>query len=203
MLPAGRPVTQYLPPGSPGYRNVGLYGVHPDLARARKLAGRGRHHAVLVTCSKAPCPQWGAIIRDDLRKIGIGVTVVESADFFPKEPYDLHFLFWGPDYPDPANVLNPLLLGNQSPPRGVNFSYFDNPVYNRRLEAAAELTGPAREAAYARLDADLTGKEAPMIAFDSLFARDLFSARMGCQIYQPQYGMDLAALCVRRPAGGA
>ena len=115
---------------------------------------------MLVTCSKAPCPQWGAIIRDDLRKIGIGVTVVESADFFPKEPYDLHFLFWGPDYPDPANVLNPLLLGNQSPPRGVNFSYFDNPVYNRRLEAAAELTGPAREAAYARLDADLTGKEA-------------------------------------------
>ena len=42
-----------------------------------------------------------------------------------------------------------------------------------------------------------------MLGDAALFARDLFSARMGCQIYQPQYGMDLAALCVRRPAGGA
>jgi hypothetical protein len=29
-------------------------------------------------------------------------------------------------------------------------------------------------------------------------ARDLFSARIGCQTYQPLYGVDLAALCVRR-----
>jgi hypothetical protein len=27
---------------------------------------------------------------------------------------------------------------------------------------------------------------------------DFFSARMGCQIYNPVYGMDLAALCIRR-----
>jgi hypothetical protein len=28
-------------------------------------------------------------------------------------------------------------------------------------------------------------------------SRDFFSARIGCQVYQPVYGMDLAALCLR------
>jgi hypothetical protein len=28
--------------------------------------------------------------------------------------------------------------------------------------------------------------------------RDLFSARIGCQIHQPLYGIDLAALCIKR-----
>ena len=29
-------------------------------------------------------------------------------------------------------------------------------------------------------------------------ASDLFSARIGCQTYQPLYGIDLATLCVRQ-----
>lgn len=28
--------------------------------------------------------------------------------------------------------------------------------------------------------------------------QDFFSTRIGCQLYQPIYGMDLGALCVRR-----
>jgi hypothetical protein len=28
--------------------------------------------------------------------------------------------------------------------------------------------------------------------------RNFFSARIGCQLYQPVYGTDLGALCVRR-----
>jgi hypothetical protein len=28
-------------------------------------------------------------------------------------------------------------------------------------------------------------------------SRDFFSARSGCQVYQPVYGIDLAALCLR------
>jgi hypothetical protein len=36
-----------------------------------------------------------------------------------------------------------------------------------------------------------------MLAFANETARDFFSARVGCQIYQPVYGIDLAALCIR------
>jgi hypothetical protein len=37
-----------------------------------------------------------------------------------------------------------------------------------------------------------------MIAFGIALNRDLFSARIACQTYQPIYGMDLAALCIKR-----
>jgi hypothetical protein len=35
-----------------------------------------------------------------------------------------------------------------------------------------------------------------MAAIGVWLNRDLFSARIGCQIYQPVYGIDLAALCL-------
>ena len=77
------------------------------------------------------------------------------------------------------------------------------PVARRRLAAArsvpaARLSGPPRYAAYARLDADLVSRAAPLVAFGVFVVRDWFSARTGCQVFQPAYGMDLAALCVPR-----
>jgi hypothetical protein len=71
-------------------------------------------------------------------------------------------------------------------------------MYYRRLEAAARLSGTARYDAYATLDADLARNAAPMVAWATSTSADLFSARVGCQIYQPVYGMDIAALCLRR-----
>ena len=113
--------------------------------------------------------------------------------------WDIGFLGWIADYLDPSQFLNPLLRTATRPSEKVgNFAHFDDPVYNRRLDAAARLTGPARYDAYARLDADLAGKAAPMIAFGDALNRDLFSARIRCQIYQPIYGMDLASLCIKR-----
>jgi YVTN family beta-propeller protein len=205
-FPPHRPTDQYLAPTMPGYRNVSLYPLHGDIARARRLAGPGRHHANLLICDRAPCPQWAAIVRSNLAKIGIDVTVQEVPlpVMFAREgrrdaDYDIAFLAWFPDLPDPHNVLNKLLRGNNLPAaQNVNVSLFDDPVYNRRLDAAARLTGPARYAAYAKLDADLAGKAAPMIAFGLPLTRDFFSARIGCQVFQPTYGMDLAALCVER-----
>jgi hypothetical protein len=70
-----------------------------------------------------------------------------------------------------------------------------NATYNRRFEAAANLSGAERYRAYARLDADLTRDAAPMLIFGNESSRDFFSARIGCQTYQPTSGMDLAALC--------
>ena len=37
----------------------------------------------------------------------------------------------------------------------------------------------------------------PAIYFGNGLAQDLFSARTGCQLYQPLEGMDLGALCIR------
>lgn len=115
------------------------------------------------------------------------------------EPFDLATIGWGADYPDPADFLNLLLDGRSIRPKGnVNYSYFDDPRYNRRLEAAARLEGPRRYQAYARLDVELARDAAPWVALANATNREFFSARMGCEVYQPVYGIDLAALCIRR-----
>jgi ABC-type oligopeptide transport system substrate-binding subunit len=202
-----RPTDQYLPPDIPGYRDARIYPLGgPDLARATRLAGPGRRHATLIACNVAACLQWARIVRANLAKIGIDVHIEELsfAQMFERERdadanWDIGFLPWIADYLDPSQFLNPLLRTATRPSEtGSKFAHFDDPVYNRRLDAAARLSGTARYEAYAGLDADLAGKAAPMIAFGVPLNRDLFSARIGCQIYQPVYGMDLAALCIKR-----
>jgi hypothetical protein len=37
----------------------------------------------------------------------------------------------------------------------------------------------------------------PQINFANVIQQDFFSARIGCQLYQPMVGMDLGALCIR------
>ena len=65
------------------------------------------------------------------------------------------------------------------------------------MAAAGRLTGDARLRAFARLDRDLAKRAAPAAAFGSLTYNHFLSARMGCQVLHPLYGLDLAALCVR------
>ena len=74
---------------------------------------------------------------------------------------------------------------------------FDDPEYKRKLEAAAQLSGTPRYLAYGKLDADLARNAAPWAAIGNGVSRDFFSARTGCQVFHPIYGMDLAALCIR------
>jgi ABC-type oligopeptide transport system substrate-binding subunit len=115
------------------------------------------------------------------------------------EPFDAALVGWVADYPDPADFLNQLVYGPRIEPRdNVNFSYFDDPAYNGRLGAAARLSGPRRYLAYAALDADLARKAAPFVAIANDSELDFFSARVGCQVFQPVYGVDLAALCIRK-----
>ena len=201
-----RPTDQYLAPGLPGFHDATIYPLGGDLTRARRLAGRRHHHAVLIVDKNSPYLQRAQIVQSNLAKIGIEVDIqaLSVSEKFKREAHadanwDLSPTGWTPDFPDPSNVLNPLLRGNHLPPAlNENYAHFDDPAYNRRLDAAARLTGPARYTAYANLDNDLAGKAAPMAAIGVWLNRDLLSARVGCQIYQPIYGFDLAALCLRK-----
>jgi hypothetical protein len=37
----------------------------------------------------------------------------------------------------------------------------------------------------------------PVINFANVVGQDFFSARIGCQLFQPVEGVDLGALCIR------
>jgi hypothetical protein len=49
----------------------------------------------------------------------------------------------------------------------------------------------------AALDRDVADQAAPLAPAVSGAHTDFFSARIGCQVEDPVYGIDLAALCVR------
>ncbi len=192
-----RPTDQYLPPGMPGFTDVQIYPLTPDAATAKRLAGGKPRSAVLYTCNVSPCDQLAQIVKANLAAIGIDLQVktFPLRAMFERlsrkgEPFDLAAVGWIADYPDPANFLNVLLLSG--------IPTLDDPAYKRKLAAAARLSGPARYLAYGKLDADLARNAAPWVAIGNLTSHDFFSARMGCQIFHPVYGMDLAALCLRK-----
>lgn len=203
------PTDQYLPPGVRGFREARIYASRADVGAALQLVDERRGKAVLYSCPLL-CAQPAREVQRMLGAIGIQVEIEElSFDALRQrlgtrgEPYDLIISAWSADYPDPALYLEPLFGLAEIHPAGsarggVNVSLFDDPAYQRRLAAARRLSGARRDRAYGTLDVDLAREAAPMVALATTTRQDFFSARMGCQVYHPVYGMDLAALCVRR-----
>jgi YVTN family beta-propeller protein len=197
-----RPTDDFLPPGVPGHTDVHVYPLTQDLIKARTLArGHAGTTVVLYTCNASPCGEQAQIIKTDLAAIGLRVEVkaFPTGTLFTKlatrgEPFDIGWAEFAPDYLDPDAMLNTLLE------EGTVIPTFDDPAYRARLATAARLTGTRRYLTYARLDADLVRNAAPLIAFGNNSYHDLFSKRMGCQTYVPAYGIDLAALCIKRTA---
>jgi YVTN family beta-propeller protein len=191
------PTDHYLPPGMPGYSHADVYPLTPDLRKAKALAHGAGRTAVLYTCDIPSCAEQAEILKTELAAIGIDLQVkkfpvvamwVRLAK--PGEPFDITTFGWMSGYPDPAGMLSDMLEG------GAPYPTFDDPVWRRRLAAAAQLNGPARYLAYGKLDLDLARHAAPLIAFGNAISSDFFSRRIGCETYGV-YGMDLAALCIR------
>jgi hypothetical protein len=97
---------------------------------------------------------------------------------------------------DPAQVLD-IFDGSTITADNNNISYLNDPAFDRQLHAAAALSGARRYRTYSQLALELERDLAPAAAFAANASRDFFSARMGCQLYQPVYGIDLAAPCLR------
>jgi YVTN family beta-propeller protein len=194
------PTDDYLPPGVPGYRDLKIYPLHPDLRKARALArGHAGATVVMYTCDLITCAANAQVVKTDLGAIGLNVVVKEFPPTVlfqklatPGEPWDIGHANWSADYPDPDNFLNLLLETNTLMPK------FEDPAWAAKLAAAARLTGVRRYLAYGKLDEDLLRTAAPFAAYDNLAIHDLTSARIGCRIETAVYGVDVAALCIRR-----
>jgi YVTN family beta-propeller protein len=207
-LPAtARPTDQYIPPGIPGFEDAAIYPLGgPDLATARRLAGRGRRDATLYTCTNPNCARNAQTLRQNLRAIGIELDVrqVPEPVLFrlpgdPRAPYDLITHGYVADYADPFNFIN-LLFAPGSKLRSPVISL--GRAFEARMAATARLTGARRLHAYARLDRDLAAGPAPAAAFANGTVKHFFAPRVGCQFEHPIYGIDLAALCIKDDGGG-
>jgi YVTN family beta-propeller protein len=188
----------YLPPGVPGFRDEHVYPLVPDFAKARRLAGGGRHTAVLYCLFDGGSPRAARIIANNLARIGIDVRVhCMPGDAFytrmldPNDPWDMVIDGWA-GLDDPGEFLNGFARRD-----AFNASHLDDSRIDALINDAARRSGLARAFAYARVDHTLVRDAAPWIAFANENKHDFFSARIGCQLYQPLNGMDLGALCIR------
>jgi YVTN family beta-propeller protein len=199
-LIGGEPISHYVPPAIPGSLPTTVYplGV-PDVAQARKLTGGVHAHATLVTCNTEACTQTAQVIQNDLGMIGIAVDVIAlpidaattriAAD---TGPWDIGWTSWSMDYADPSDYIS----GMFDPSLQLTLGGFDEPGWEIAIRHARTLTGANRLAVYGTLDDALARGAAPAIAWSTKPARDFFSSRVGCETYQPIYGMDLGQLCV-------
>jgi YVTN family beta-propeller protein len=190
---------QYLPPAMPGFADVEVYPLTPDVAAARRLTRGRRATAVLYVCELAPCPQYAQIISENLRAIGIEteVRVFPFRELLSRlarkgEPFDLVYMGNTTSSPDPGGFFLGLLTGTL-----IRATSDADVPFRDKLEAAARLTGRRRSRAYAELDAELARTDAPWVAIATQAQHDFFSARMGCHLHHPIYGVDFGALCVR------
>jgi len=201
-----QPTDQYLQSGIPGFRDTHVYPLTPDLARAKRLARGHGGRAVLYAGVEPGAREEAQLIKAELAPIGITVEIKSFSSFAVGTfagrrgaPFDMALTAWFPAFADPAEILNDLFDGRSiRSTANSNLSYFNDPTYNRKLAAAARLDGPRRYAAYRALEADLLRNAAPAAPLYNFAQSDYFSARIGCQVYQPIYWTDLAALCLKQ-----
>jgi ABC-type transport system substrate-binding protein len=193
---------QHLPPAVPGYRNARIYPLGgPDLRRARALAAghtRGGK-AVLYTCTEPDyCVAPAQVLQHNLKAIGIDVQVKQFpfGVYFQKaatlgEPYDIILLGWVGGYNDPREFMQ--LFDSRT--GAENYSRFHSPLYNRLLDRAGRLSGPARYRAYGDLDVRLARDAAPAVPYAVYKTSAFVSKRVGCVVMNPYF--DLTAVCLK------
>jgi peptide/nickel transport system substrate-binding protein len=204
---AGKVTDQILPPGVNGYKPVKAYPMSaPDFTKAKSLMGSLSGQTVTLYTSTSPIALLRAqIIQADMQQVGVNVSVKAYSrsvqiqkEGTKGEPFDMTTEGWIADYADPYDFINILLSGDSiHASNNNNVAYFNDPGFNAKMLSASKLFGSARTNAYAQLDSDITTQAAPWAATHNFLERDFYSSRIGGQVYQPTYGMDLGALFVR------
>jgi len=161
--------------------------------------------AVLYTCNQQPCPDRAAVIQQELKAIGINVQIKEfdrGVQFTKEgnkgEPFDIADEGWIADYYDAYDFINILLNGEIIPETGGNnFSFFNDPSFNKRMDDANQLTGEERDKTYGQIATDLAKGPAPWASRATGTNIDFFGPKIGCQVNQGSYGFALNTLCIR------
>ena len=189
------PTDQFLPPYLPGYVDRELYALDgSDLDEARAMM-RGRSVTVVmpVQAGNDRSRQEAEVVRSNLGSIGIVVEIeevrnVHGAVWEGSEDFDLVALEWSGGDWDTATYLIQILSETMPPswlPEGVS----------DRLEALSGLTGVERRSTAAALADELATDEVPIAATLSGTAPMLLGPSLGCRVFLPFVGLDLASLC--------
>jgi len=205
---AGKRTDQILPPGMSGFRDADIYPLKgPNFNFAKKLASGSTRDGKIVyyTSNTSVSAAVAQIVQFDLKQIGLDVEIKQFAravqiqkEGTRGEPFDITSEGWIADYADPFDFINVLLSGDSlHDSNNNNISYFNDPTYNKKMLAAAKLSGAARYSTYGALDVDISKNAAPWAARANNNDRILVSKRLGCFTFNAIYSVDLAAVCIK------
>ena len=199
---AGQPWTHIFNPGVPGWKDVSIY--KQDVSKAKKLAkGHFKSGSINVgfRSSGTVNPAQSQIVKRDLQRLGFNASKITMKGFSGADIYDAMghrntdldmgvSMGWCSDYPDPYDWINILLYGKSiQAENNVNYSYFNDPKWNKKMEQAARLVGPKRLQVYGQLDLDIMNQAAPMAIERTYNNRYVFSKRVNPKslVYQGIY----------------
>jgi ABC-type oligopeptide transport system substrate-binding subunit len=202
----GKRTDQILPPAMT--KDVSLYPLRgADPNGAKRLMGQAAtkpDKLVLYTANRGARVIRAQVLQFNLKQVGIDLDVRQFARAVQHEKcatrgedFDLCDEGWLVDYADPVTFFEPLLNGkNIQQTSNSNESYFNDPVYNRRIEQTSAMPlGAKRTQAWASLDADIMKNAVPWAPFLTVTNRDFVSKSTGCYLYHPVWEFDLAAAC--------
>jgi peptide/nickel transport system substrate-binding protein len=195
-----QPTDRLIPPAVGGGGGSIAFADEPDLAAARRLAGRGkRRTATLYFCGEPVGRRIAEIVRANLDRIGIDVRIDRSLGCLrgpePKRlaAADLQLVTRADAAADPAPFVE-LPLGDAFSAPG----YWRDARLRKQIESARALRGAERTAVYSRLAEELVRDAVPVTVFASFVTPEFFSARVGCKLTQGALNAaDLGALCMR------
>lgn len=187
-----------LSPAMPEFYNFELAEVLPyNPEKAKELlkeAGYSDLHLTMTLPSAYPLHvQTGEIIADQLRRVGIDVTIeiVEWGTWleqvYTQRRYDLSIVGLTGKL-DPHTILNRYVSTNSR-----NFTNFNSPEFDQLIIAGVSSTAEERKAIYDQAQAILTEQVAGVFIMDPLQLNVMNAAIKGWQSY-PVYVVDVAAL---------
>jgi ABC-type transport system substrate-binding protein len=167
------PWTHLIPPGFPGSvmkRALQPYGIHSNIDKARQVAAGhyGDGHVVLAYRAGGPRNQRVDLVRRDLTRLGLNVTLAPFSDYPPPlGQWDLLVGYgWCVDgSADPGDFLT-FVRGTLSP------------ELEAKLERANRLAGERRVKALGQLDVEIMRKDAPLVITNAYNNRFFFSNRV-------------------------
>ena len=199
-----QPTDQYLQSGIPGFRDTHVYPLTPDLARAKRLArghgGRAVLYAGVESGTRGAAHQGRTCAaRDHRPDQDFGSFALGHIAGRRGEPFDMALTAGFPPSPTLPTSSTTSSTGARSEPRRTSTC----PISTTRTTTASS---PPQRDSTARGVTPPTGRSRPTSCATQhrqhrsrTCQSEFFSARIGCQVYQPVYRIDLAALCLRSP----
>ena len=183
-------------PAMPGFNDAHVYPLTPR-PRQRQTTRRGTDGPPSSTPATVPCDRLAQIVKTILPRSGSTSRSRPSALELwyaaraGRRAVRSRLDGWLADYPDPATSSTSWTARD-----GALARPFNDPATSASSRSGAALRPAAATSPTASSTSisPATPRPGPL---RQPGAHDFFSARIGCQVYNGFYGMDLAALCIR------